>query len=111
MVRWAGFPPSPPHHPGRPSKWDPRSSDGLPNLTREGNAKMTFTLEKDLGHNGKGCFNCDTCSEVIITDGEDFKESLIEAKREGWRTYRGPDGEWAHACPSCTRDFASRKAS
>jgi len=53
-----------------------------------------------------GTFQCDTCSDYIETEEEDFDEALRAARAAGWRVYKGPDKEWAHACPSCTSDHA-----
>lgn len=65
---------------------------------------MTFKIES-----GEGVFHCDTCPEHVECDGRsDFTGCLIYAKEQGWRTYKGPDKEWAHACPSCTKDFAKK---
>lgn len=54
--------------------------------------------------------HCDTCSEHLEADGHiDFTAALEFAKSQGWRTYKGPDKEWAHSCPSCTEDFAKSR--
>jgi hypothetical protein len=63
---------------------------------------MTFKID-----HGEGIFHCDTCPSHIECDGRsDFTGSLIYAKSKGWRTYKGPDKQWAHACPSCTAEYA-----
>lgn len=53
-----------------------------------------------------GVFQCDTCTDHIEIDGGDFQDRLAEIKKDGWRVYKGPDHEYAHSCPSCTRTFA-----
>jgi hypothetical protein len=66
---------------------------------------MTFKLE-----NGEGVFFCDECPEHIECDGRsDFTGSLIYAKEKGWKTFKGPDKEWAHACPACVQAFAASR--
>jgi hypothetical protein len=63
---------------------------------------MTFRIE----HN-EGMFFCDSCPEHIECDGRsDFKGAHIFAKSKGWRTYIGPDKEWAAACPLCVEQHA-----
>lgn len=54
---------------------------------------------------------CDECSDgVFEADGaRDLTRTLMEAKTKGWRSFKGPDDEWAHACPSCVADFAKRR--
>ncbi len=58
---------------------------------------------------GRGIFHCDECPEHIDTGCFDFTVALAEAKKKGWRTFKGPDGLWAHSCPSCTEDFAKQQ--
>jgi hypothetical protein len=50
--------------------------------------------------------HCDECPESFDTEHVDFTAALAAAKQNGWRVYKGPDKQWAHACPSCTEDFA-----
>ncbi len=66
---------------------------------------MTFEID-----DGECVFHCDTCPEHIKCDDcTDHADSLIFAKRKGWRAYIGPDKKWATACPVCVADFASNK--
>ncbi len=66
---------------------------------------MTFVAD-----NGEGVFHCDTCPEHIKCDDcTEFTDSLIFAKRKGWRTYIGPDQKWAAACPVCVADYANEQ--
>lgn len=58
---------------------------------------------------GNGVFHCDTCPEHIETDKDDFTQALIVARRKGWKTYKGPDKQWAHACPACVEDYVKGK--
>lgn len=53
--------------------------------------------------------HCDTCPEALDTEHIDFTEARTAAQAKGWRSYKGPDKEWAHSCPSCTQDFAKGK--
>lgn len=55
--------------------------------------------------------HCDTCPENIeVDDATDFNETLAAAKSKGWRSYQGPDKQWAHACPVCVADFAAERS-
>lgn len=67
---------------------------------------MTIKMDR-----GAQCYvmHCDTCSEHFETDHIDFDQARQAAVLEGWRTYKGPDKEWANSCPSCTEDFAKNK--
>lgn len=56
-------------------------------------------------NDGNGSFHCDTCPEAIATGESDFKLARIAARREGWKTYKGPDKQWAHSCPSCAAEY------
>jgi hypothetical protein len=64
---------------------------------------MTYEFDRDLG---KGCVQCDECPDVIVTEGDDFKSTLDEAKAKGWRAFIGPDKTGGHASPGCTAEFA-----
>lgn len=57
-------------------------------------------------HKNENSFTCDTCPEDIDCDGREFAEAKQFAFSKGWRTYKGPDGQWANSCPSCVVDFA-----
>lgn len=54
-------------------------------------------------------FSCDTCPEVLDTEVTDSRDAFKEMKRAGWRSYKGPDDEWAHACPLCTKQWAKEQ--
>lgn len=56
-----------------------------------------------------GVFSCDECPETIDTDEADFNEAKAAIERAGWRTFKGPDKQWANACPVCVAEFAKRK--
>jgi hypothetical protein len=45
-------------------------------------------------------FQCDTCSEILETEQDDFHSAWNMAKREGWRVKK-IETEWVHACPNC----------
>jgi len=57
-----------------------------------------------------GAFSCDECPESIETDEEDFAAAKAAIEKAGWRTFKGPGGEWAQACPVCVAEFAKRAA-
>lgn len=52
-------------------------------------------------------FQCDTCPEIFETKRRDFLEAKIFFERFGWRSYKGPDKMFAHACPPCTANFVA----
>lgn len=56
-----------------------------------------------------GVFSCDECPETIETGEDDFNEAKAAIARAGWRTFMGPDKQWANACPVCVAEFAKRK--
>lgn len=60
-------------------------------------------------HTKESTFSCDTCPESIDCDDREFQEAKEFAESKGWRTYRGPDKQWAHSCPVCVADFAKSK--
>lgn len=64
---------------------------------------MTFLIDEDVA-----CFTCDTCPEHIECTGcgRDFTTAKIFAQRAGWKTYKGPDQQWAHSCPVCVANWA-----
>lgn len=54
-----------------------------------------------------GVFHCDECPEHIDTEEPDnFEAATAAMKAAGWRTFKGPDKQWAHSCPLCVSDFA-----
>ena len=52
---------------------------------------------------------CDECPEDIETQRSNFDMARAMAAEAGWRTFKGPDGEWANACPACVLTFAHSK--
>lgn len=52
---------------------------------------------------------CDECPEDLETQHSNFDYARNMAADAGWRAFKGPDGEWANACPSCVQDFAKGK--
>jgi hypothetical protein len=60
-------------------------------------------------HTRDRAFSCDECPESIDVETSDFSAGLEIAKAAGWRRYKGPDNEWADACPVCVAKFAKRK--
>lgn len=65
-----------------------------------------MTLQKD----GRTFIaSCDECPETIDTERDDFTEARTAITKFGWRTFRGPDGKWANACPLCVAEFAKGK--
>lgn len=56
-----------------------------------------------------GIFSCDECPESIETEESDFNEAKRIITAAGWRTFKGPDGLWANACPVCVAEFAASK--
>lgn len=67
---------------------------------------MTLQLDKDTK---TYVVTCDECPEHLETQCSDFIEAREFAKKQGWRTFKGPDDKWANACPPCTADFAASK--
>lgn len=43
----------------------------------------------------------DSCSRILDTMQEDFKEALYDLKSENWKIVKESDGEWMHLCPEC----------
>lgn len=59
---------------------------------------MTVTREKG----GSYVVHCDECPEVLETEtSSKFDAQRLAVDHHGWRTYKGPDDEWAQACPAC----------
>jgi hypothetical protein len=56
-----------------------------------------------------GVFSCDECPESIDTGEENFAAAKAAILAAGWRTFKGPDGEWAQACPVCVAEFAKKR--
>ena len=57
-----------------------------------------------------GVFQCDECPDYFDSqEPHDFTLAKTFAKRNGWRTFKGPDGKWADACPSCVAKFAEAR--
>lgn len=59
-----------------------------------------------MTYQGKGSYSCDECPEHIDTEETEFEECRRVLAEKGWRTFKGPDKLWAHACPSCTEAWA-----
>lgn len=67
---------------------------------------MTITLDK---HTRLFVVTCDECPEHIETECDDWNEAKAAATAANWRTFKGPDQEWANACPVCVAEFAKSK--
>jgi len=52
---------------------------------------------------------CDECPEDIETGLVEFGAAVAMSRVAGWRTFKGPDGKWANACPACVLTFAMSK--
>jgi len=52
--------------------------------------------------------SCDECPESFDTEQDNFAAARVTVAEKGWRTFRGPDKEWANACPACVQAFAQR---
>lgn len=63
----------------------------------------TMTISKDKG--GEYSVQCDESPDALgpFASWRDAKEAADAA---GWRTFKGPDDEWANACPACVAAFA-----
>lgn len=55
-----------------------------------------------------GVFHCDECPEAIETEEDTFTSAWAAARAKGWRSFKGPDKQWAHVCPACVGDWARR---
>lgn len=64
------------------------------------------TLKKD-GRTFKA--SCDECPESFDTEEDNFAAAKVVMAEKGWRTFIGPDKQWANACPACVQEFAARK--
>jgi hypothetical protein len=53
--------------------------------------------------------HCDECPESLDTDRDDHQRAVATIRYRGWRTFKGPDGEWANACPACVEHFARQQ--
>lgn len=62
-----------------------------------------------MTYQGGGHYVCDTCPDDIGTGQDDWEDRRDALQEAGWRTYKGPDGAWAHSCPACVEDFAKGK--
>jgi len=45
-------------------------------------------------------FHCDGCSEVFVSDTDNFTDAYSDAKKDGF-TSRKEDNEWVHYCAIC----------
>ncbi len=60
-----------------------------------------------MTYDGQGRYSCDECPAVIdVGAAKDFNQRRENLSVEGWRTFKGPDGLWAQACPDCVAKFA-----
>ena len=62
-----------------------------------------------MTYNGGGVFHCDECPEHIETDENEFAAARLVLQSKGWRSFIGPDKQWAHACPACVSKFAEAR--
>lgn len=53
--------------------------------------------------------HCDECPESLDTEADGYHRAVAVTRERGWRTFRGPDGEWANACPACVQKFATQQ--
>lgn len=60
--------------------------------------------------------HCDECPEHFEIDHKDsmdaddvFKRTMMTSRTAGWRSFKGPDGDYAHACPSCVKVWAENQ--
>lgn len=53
--------------------------------------------------------HCDECPEALDTETDDYKAAGAAIRTKGWRTFKGPDGKWANACPACVQQFARQQ--
>lgn len=49
---------------------------------------------------GELIVECDSCSEVLETETDDFSEALADMRAQSW-TSKKIGGEWLHLCPAC----------
>lgn len=52
--------------------------------------------------------SCDECPESLDTDEDNFAAARVTIAEKGWRTFMGPDKQFANACPACVKAFARR---
>ena len=58
--------------------------------------------------NGYWVLFCDGCSNYREFERSlMFRDVILEAKKEGWRIHRSPEGDWEHFCPCCTESSLS----
>jgi hypothetical protein len=51
---------------------------------------------------GKYVFVCDTCSEVLNTNTDDWDLANLKRKEASWRAYKDKEtGDWKHECDAC----------
>jgi len=49
------------------------------------------------------CDTCTSCREFQV--GNNWKEFIEKAKREGWKFKKFDNGGWEHYCPACYYNF------
>jgi hypothetical protein len=69
-----------------------------------GEEQPAVTLKKD---HRTFVAHCDECPESLDTDEDNFAAARVVIAEKGWRTFKGPDKEWANACPACVAVFAA----
>ena len=53
-------------------------------------------------------FECDTCSDTLDTQEEDFGAALAVLRLEGWTAYP-MHGTWEHKCAKCRLSWKGKK--
>lgn len=49
---------------------------------------------------------CDKCGASEEIESEfGFGDVYSQAKEDGWRAFKEPDGSWGHSCPDCVEEF------
>jgi hypothetical protein len=54
-------------------------------------------IERDGGYI---IFECDSCSEELETNADEWKDAMAYFRSMGWRSVN-IDDEWMHLCPLC----------
>lgn len=65
-----------------------------------------MTIRREKG--GEYSIQCDECPEALGGCAS-FEDARSTARDAGWSTFKGPDDEWANACPACVEKFAEGK--
>ncbi len=56
---------------------------------------------------GAVVFECDSCSEWLNTEQEEFVDAVAVMIRDGWSS-RKVGKDWTHTCPDCLRKETRR---